>query len=53
MNEADQRDSRRAENAGDLDTITGGIIDAAIQIHRDLGPGLLESVYEALLARSL
>jgi hypothetical protein len=37
----------------DLDDITGAIIDAAIQIHRDLGPGLLESVYEALLARAL
>jgi hypothetical protein len=37
----------------DLDDITGAIIDAAIEIHRDLGPGLLESVYEALLARAL
>jgi iron complex transport system substrate-binding protein len=36
-----------------LDDITEGIIDAAIQIHRDLGPGLLESVYEAVLARAL
>ena len=36
-----------------LDDITEAIIDAAIQIHRDLGPGLLESVYEALLARAL
>ena len=37
----------------DLDDITETIIDAAIQIHRDLGPGLLESVYEAVLARAL
>jgi len=36
-----------------LDDITDDIIDAAIQIHRDLGPGLLESVYEALFARAL
>jgi GxxExxY protein len=36
-----------------LDDITEAIIDAAIQIHRDLGPGLLESVYEAVLARAL
>ena len=36
-----------------LDDITEAIIQAAIQIHRDLGPGLLESVYEALLARAL
>lgn len=37
----------------ELDAITGAIVDAAIDIHRDLGPGLLESVYEAVLARSL
>ena len=35
------------------DDITSHIIDAALQIHRDLGPGLLESVYESLLAREL
>ena len=29
------------------------IIDAAISIHRKLGPGLLETVYEAILAREL
>jgi GxxExxY protein len=37
----------------ELDEITGAVIDASIQIHRDLGPGLLESVYEVVLARSL
>jgi GxxExxY protein len=37
----------------ELDDITAAIIDAAIQIHRDLGPGLLESVYEAVLAHLL
>ena len=36
-----------------LDDITGNIIDASVKIHRDLGPGLLESVYEELLAREL
>jgi len=29
------------------------IVDAAIAVHRELGPGLLESVYEAILAREL
>jgi GxxExxY protein len=29
------------------------IVDAAFRIHRTLGPGLLESVYEAVLAREL
>lgn len=29
------------------------VVDTAYQLHRDLGPGLLESVYEAVLARML
>ena len=37
----------------ELDDITGAIVDAALKIHRELGPGLLESVYEAVLARAL
>ena len=30
----------------ELDDITGAIVDSANKIHRELGPGLLESVYE-------
>lgn len=33
--------------------ITGKIIGAAIEVHRILGPGLLESVYEECLAYEL
>lgn len=33
--------------------ITGGIIGAAIQVHKTLGPGLLESAYEACLVYEL
>lgn len=33
----------------DADKITGEIIGAAIKVHRALGPGLLESVYEHAL----
>jgi GxxExxY protein len=29
------------------------VVDAAYKIHKNLGPGLLESVYEAVLAREL
>jgi len=29
------------------------IVDAAILVHRELGPGLFESVYEAVLAQEL
>ena len=36
-----------------LDDITGAIVDAALKIHMELGPGLLESVYEVVLARAL
>ena|SRR5687768_139171 len=37
----------------DLDDITGAIIEAALHMHRDLGPGLMESVYEVILAGAL
>ena len=37
----------------ELDEITGAIVDASLKIHMGLGPGLLESVYETVLARAL
>jgi len=37
----------------EYDRITDAIIGSAIQIHRALGPGLLESAYEACLAFEL
>ncbi|HYM60546.1 MAG TPA: GxxExxY protein [Thermoanaerobaculia bacterium] len=37
----------------ELDDITGAIVDASMKIHKELGPGLLESVYEVVLARAL
>jgi GxxExxY protein len=33
----------------EINEITGIIIEESIKIHRDIGPGLLESVYEELL----
>lgn len=32
-----------------INEITGEIVDASIKIHKTLGPGLLESVYEEVL----
>jgi len=29
------------------------VVDAAVRVHRELGPGLLEAVYEVVLAREL
>jgi GxxExxY protein len=37
----------------DIDRISGDVLDAAIRLHKELGPGLLESVYETLLSASL
>lgn len=37
-------------NENEIGTI---VVDAAVQIHRDLGPGLLETVYEVVLAKEL
>lgn len=38
---------------GPIDEISSDVVGEAIRIHRELGPGLLESVYETVLAASL
>ena len=37
----------------DIDEISKAVIGAAIEVHRHLGPGLLESTYEHCLAHEL
>jgi len=37
----------------DYNEITGKILNAAIVVHREMGPGLLESVYEYCLCKEL
>ena len=37
----------------DINDLTGNVISAAIEVHKHLGPGLLESVYEECLCREL
>jgi iron complex transport system substrate-binding protein len=34
----------------DIDDISAAVVDEAIGVHRELGPGLFESVYETVLA---
>ena len=45
-----EREGRGEEG---LRRLTGAVIGAAIEVHRALGPGLLESAYEACLAYEL
>lgn len=44
------QNSSSVQSEKDLDSITRKIIGAAIEVHRRLGPGLLESAYESCLA---
>jgi iron complex transport system substrate-binding protein len=39
--------------AQDIDVASGDVLDLSLRIHRNLGPGLLESVYETVLAGKL
>lgn len=43
----------RVDDAGRLNELRERIISCALEVHRQLGPGLLESVYEAALAVEL
>ena len=49
-----QRTRRRAEeDLSEENKVTEVVIGCAIEVHRQLGPGLLESVYEECLAHEL
>jgi len=37
----------------EVDALAASVIDAAFQVHKALGPGLLESVYETCLSQEL
>ena len=39
--------------AEEPDRITAAVVDASVRLHKRVGPGLLESVYETLLAKDL
>lgn len=44
---------QKTEQQPKNDKLTEQIIGAAIQVHRELGPGLLESTYETCLCHEL
>ncbi len=48
-----QEISREGTTEMNVEEISAIVIDTAYHLHRELGPGLLESVYEAVLARML
>lgn len=45
--------AENAEMEEIINSITSSIIGAAVNVHRELGPGLLESTYEACLVHEL
>ncbi len=52
MNHQDSKTPRTPVSA-EMDILAGQVVDAAYKVHSRLGPGLLESVYEACLAYEL
>jgi iron complex transport system substrate-binding protein len=42
-----------ATTVAEINELSGRIVDASFRVHFQLGPGLLESVYEAVLAKEL
>ena len=53
MNDVVNLDVSEEIDGRQTDPLTGNIIGAAIDVHRALGPGLLESAYEACLLYEL
>ncbi len=53
MNHHQDTKTPRKDLPAELEVLASTIVDAAIKVHARLGPGLLESVYEACLAHEL
>ena len=48
-----RRGAEGAERRNGMEELTANVIGAAMEVHRALGPGLLESTYEECMAREL
>ena len=53
MNRQGAEDAKLPEPDRELDEAARVVVDAALEVHRILGPGLLESVYEQALSVEL
>jgi len=53
MNRQGAGDAKLPEPDFEIDQIARVVVDAALEVHRLLGPGLLESVYEQALSVEL
>ena len=53
MEDRRQRREGREEPSAEVEVLARTIVDAGLKVHRALGPGLLESVYEHCIAHEL
>lgn len=49
----DAKSAKERKGQADLERVGATIVDAAVKVHSALGPGLLESVYEACFCHEL
>ncbi len=44
---------KRVRISDEIERLTTGVVDSVFSVHKELGPGLLESAYEACLSHEL